>query len=574
MDYLDRYNEWLQNPDIDEETKEELLKIKDDEEEIKDRFYKSLEFGTAGLRGVVGAGLNRMNKYTVGKATQGLANYIVKNNSQDRGVAIAYDCRNMSEEFSRLAALILNANGIKTYRFESLRPTPELSFTVRNLNCISGIVITASHNPPKYNGYKVYWEDGAQISNPVDEEITNEVNSIGRFSEIKEISEEEARQKGLYNEIGKELDDKYIEYLKSLIINPDVIEKQANNIKIVYTPLCGTGIMLATRILDELGFKNVYVVPEQAKPNGNFPTLTYPNPEDPASFDLALKLAKEVDADIVIANDPDADRLGMHVKDTKTGEYILFNGNMIGLTVADYLINQKREKGLLSNNSALIKTIVSSNMTDRICKENNVELFEVLTGFKNIASKIREFEKNNSYECIMGFEESYGCLVGDEVRDKDGIAALMILSEAAAYYKDKGLTLWDNMKEMYEKYGYYKEGQIAITKEGADGAKIINDMMEKIRNNPPKNIGKYKVLKFKDYLKGTINDFEDNKYEENLPKSNVLYFELENDFWCCARPSGTEPKIKFYMGVVGNSLENAEELVKDVANSMKSLMDQ
>lgn len=574
MDYLKKYNKWLQDPDIDEKTKEVLLKIKDDEEEIKDRFYKDLEFGTAGLRGVVGAGTNRMNKYTVGKATQGLANYIVKNNGQKRGVAIAYDCRNMSEEFSKLAALILNANGIKTYRFESLRPTPELSFTVRDLNCISGIVITASHNPPKYNGYKVYWEDGAQISSPVDEGITNEVNSVERYSEIKEISEEEAKEKGLYNEIGRELDDKYIKYLKSMILNPEAIQKQAGILKIVYTPLCGTGKMLATRILDELGFKNVYVVPEQAQPNGNFPTLTYPNPEDPASFDLALKLAKKVDADIVIANDPDADRLGMHVKDTKTGEYILFNGNMIGLTVADYLINQKRGKGILAKNSALIKTVVSSNMADRICKENGVEIFETLTGFKNIASKIREFEKENSYECIMGYEESYGCLVGDKVRDKDGIAALMILSEAAAYYKNKGLTLWDNMKEMYKKYGYYREGQISITKEGADGAEIIKNMMEKVRNNPPKFIGKYKVLRFKDYQKDLINDFVKNEdYSENLPKSNVLYFELENDFWCCMRPSGTEPKIKFYMGVVGDNLENAEELVKDLANSMKSLME-
>ncbi len=574
MDYLEKYNEWIQNPDIDEQTKEELLKIKDDGEEIKDRFYKSLEFGTAGLRGVVGAGLNRMNKYTVGKATQGLANYINKNNGQNRGVAIAYDCRNMSKEFSKLAALILNANGIKTYRFESLRPTPELSFTVRELNCISGIVITASHNPPKYNGYKVYWEDGAQISNPVDEGITNEVNAVEKYSEIREISEEEAKAKGLYNEIGKELDDKYIEYLKSMILNPDVIKKQANDIKIVYTPLCGTGKMLATRILDELGFKNVYVVPEQAEANGNFPTLTYPNPEDPASFELALKLAKDVDADIVIANDPDADRIGMHVKDAATGEYILFNGNMIGLTVADYLINQKRAKGILKNNSALIKTIVSSNMTDKICKENNVAIFEVLTGFKNIASKIREFEKDNSYDCIMGYEESYGCLVGDKVRDKDGIAALMLLSEAAAYYKDKGLTLWDNMKEMYKKYGYYKEGQISITKEGADGAEIIKNMMEKVRINPPRFIGNYKVLRFKDYQKDLINDFVKNEtYSENLPKSNVLYFELENDFWCCMRPSGTEPKIKFYMGVVGSNLEEADELVKDLSNSMKNLME-
>ena len=574
MDYLEKYNEWINSADIDEETKNELRSIENNDEEMKDRFYKELEFGTAGLRGVVGAGTNRMNIYTVGKATQGLANYIVKNNGQEKGVAIAYDCRHMSEEFSVLASLILNANGIKTYRFESLRPTPELSFTVRNLGCIAGIVITASHNPPKYNGYKVYWEDGAQISNPVDKGITDEVNNIKSYSEIKKIEIEEAKNKGLYNEIGEELDNRYIEYLKSMILNPEAIKEQADKIKIVYTPLCGTGKKLAIRLLEELGFNNVYVVKEQAEPNGDFPTLSYPNPEDPASFELALKLAKEVDADIVIANDPDADRIGLHVKDSKSGEFILFNGNMIGLTIADYLINQEGKKGILTENAALIKTIVSSNMTDRICKENGVKMFEALTGFKNIAEKIREFEKENSYECIMGYEESYGCLVGDKVRDKDGIAALMLLSEAAAYYKCQGLTLWDNMKNMYEKYGYYQEGQISIVKEGQEGAELIKNMMEKVRINPPKNIGKYNVVRFKDYLTGTIKDFKESKiYKENLPNSNVLYFELENDFWCCMRPSGTEPKIKFYMGVVGNDLENAKELVKDLADSMKGLME-
>ena len=575
MEYLDKYKEWLEAKEIDEETKEELRNIEGNNEEIQDRFYKNLEFGTAGLRGIVGAGTNRMNKYTVGKATQGLANYILKHNGQDRGVAIAYDCRNMSEEFSKLACLILNANGIKTYRFESLRPTPELSFAVRELNCISGIVITASHNPPKYNGYKVYWEDGAQISFPVDEGITNEVNNVRSYSEIKEISEEEGTNKGLYNEIGKEVDDKYIEYLKSLVLNEDAIKEQAKNIKIVYTPLCGTGKMLATRILDELGFSNVYVVSEQAEPNGSFPTLTYPNPEDPAAFELALKLAKEVDADIVIANDPDADRIGLHIKDEKTGNYILFNGNMIGLTVADYLINQKRERGELAKNTALIKTIVSSNMADRICEKNGVKLFETLTGFKNIAAMIKRFEEENSYNCIMGYEESYGCLVGDKVRDKDGIAALMILTEATAYYKNKGMTLWDNMQKLYKEYGYYRENQIAITLEGAEGAQKIKDMMEKVRTSVPKEIGKYKVVKFKDYSNGNVVDFTNEKEEvENLPKSNVLYFELENDFWCCMRPSGTEPKIKFYMGVVGENLEDAQKLLEDLTESMKELMEQ
>ena len=573
MDHLKKYQEWLQSNEIDEETKDSLRKIEGNEEEIKDSFYKELEFGTAGLRGIVGPGTNRMNKYTVGKATQGLANYIIKNNAQNRGVAIAYDSRNMSEEFSKLACLILNANGIKTYRFESLRPTPELSFTVRELNCISGIVITASHNPPKYNGYKVYWEDGAQISNPVDEEITAEVKAVNNYSKIKQISEEEAKEKGLYNEIGEELDNKYIDYLKSMSLNPEIIRKQAENLKIVYTPLHGTGKKLATRILDELGFSNVYIVKEQAEGDGNFPTVAYPNPEDPAAFELALKLAKEVDADIVIANDPDADRIGLHVKDAKTGEYILFNGNMIGLTVADYLINQKRQKGLLEENTSLIKTIVSSNMTDKICEKNGVALFEVLTGFKNVAAKIRKFEEENSYKCIMGFEESYGCLVGDKVRDKDGIAAMMLLTEAAAYYKDKGLTLWDNMLNMYETYGYYKESQVAITLEGAEGAQKIKDMMENVRSNPPKNVGQYKVLKLKDYLNGTVTDCETEKtYQENLPKSNVLYFELENDFWCCMRPSGTEPKIKFYMGVKGENLDEAITLVENLKKGMEELM--
>ena len=573
MDYLKRYQEWLESDEIDEETKEELRKIKNDETEIKDSFYKDLEFGTAGLRGVVGVGTNRMNKYTVGKATQGLANYIVKNNGQNKGVAIAYDSRNMSQEFSKLAALILNANGIKTYRFESLRPTPELSYTVRELDCISGIVITASHNPPKYNGYKVYWEDGAQISFPVDVEVTEEVNAIKNYSDIKEISEETAIEKGLYNTIGEEIDNKYIEYLKSIALNKEIDKEYGKDIKIVYTPLHGTGKKLALRILDELGFTNVHIVKEQAEPDGKFPTVSYPNPEDPAAFELALKLAKEIQADIVVANDPDADRIGLHVRDNKTGEYVLFNGNMIGLTVADYLINQKREKGLLYKNVALIKTIVSSNMADRICEENGVKLFEVLTGFKNVAAKIREFEKENTYKCIMGYEESYGCLVGDRVRDKDGIVALMLLSEAAALYKKQGLTLWDNMQNMYKKYGYYKEGQVSIVLEGAEGAQKIKDMMEEIRNNPPKTIGKYKVLKLKDYSNGKIKDYvTEETSNEDLPKSNVLYFELENDFWGCVRPSGTEPKIKLYMGVKGESLEEADRLVEDLRNGMKEIL--
>lgn len=572
MEYLEKYEEWLRNPVIDKETKDELISIKNDENEIKERFYKNLEFGTAGLRGIVGAGTNRMNKYTVGKATQGLANYIKKHNGEERGVAIAYDSRHMSIEFSKLTALILNANGIKTYRFETLRPTPELSFTIRELKCISGIVITASHNPPKYNGYKVYWDDGAQISEPVDKEITEEINKITDFSLIKEISEKEATEQGLYNVIGSKIDDRYLEELKKNLLHPEAIREMADKLKIVYTPLHGTGDQLASRLLKEIGFKNVYVVEEQRKPNGDFPTVSYPNPEDPKAFKMALELAKKVDADIVLANDPDADRIGLHVKDKKTGEYILFNGNMIGLIVAEYLITNQREKGLLPEKPALIKTIVSSNMTDRICKENGVAIFEVLTGFKNIAAKIKKFEEANSYKCIMGYEESYGCLIGDHARDKDGIVVDMLLSEAAAYYGTKGMTLWDEMQEMYKKYGYYKEGQIVLVREGAKGEAEIKQKMEDLRNNPLNKIGNFEVLKIKDCLNHTIKDLKTGEITKwELPTSNVLYYELANDFWCAVRPSGTEPKIKFYMGVKGESLEDADKLLQELIEGVEKM---
>ena len=568
--YQEKYEEWCNNPIFDEETKAELEKMKDNEAEKEDSFYKDLEFGTAGLRGVVGIGTNRMNKYTVGKASQGLAKYIVKMGGQERGVAIAYDSRHMSTEFSELAALILNANGIKTYIFESLRPTPELSFAVRKLGCISGIVVTASHNPPKYNGYKVYWEDGAQISEPIDGEIIAEVNSTD-FADIKTISKEEAIEKSLYNVIGPDFDDLYINELKKNTLNPEAIKEAADSLKIVYTPLHGTGGRLAKKLFNELGYKNVHIVKEQEEPNGDFPTVSYPNPEDPKAFEYALKLAKEVDADIVLANDPDADRIGLQVKDPKTGEYIVFNGNMIGLTIAEYLISQKREKGIMPENPALIKTIVSSNMTDRICEYYGVELFLALTGFKNIAARIRQFEKTNSNNCIMGFEESYGCLIGTHARDKDGIIAVMMLCEIAAYYKLQGLTLWDAIEQMYERYGYYREGQIPVTLEGADGAAKIQEMMKTMRNNPPETIGKYKVLKIMDCSVGTEKDIlTGEEVKIDLPKSNVLRYSLENDCWCAVRPSGTEPKIKFYMVVRGDSLEGAEKDLADLTEAMRA----
>ncbi len=569
-EYLKKYKDWLENPIIDKKDKEELEAIRNDSEEIKDRFYKDLEFGTAGLRGVIGIGTNRMNKYTVGKATQGLANYIVKKGMQGRGVAIAYDSRRMSKEFSEQTALCLNASGIKTYRFNKETPTPELSFAVRELKCISGIVITASHNPPEYNGYKVYWEDGAQIVEPTDKEIIAEVNAIDDFSKIKTMSKEEAIKQGLYNEIGEEIDNRYIEELKKLVVNQEAINKTQKDLKIVYTPLHGTGGILVKRILKELGFENVYVVKEQENPNGEFPTVEYPNPEDSKAFQLALELAQKVDADIVLANDPDADRLGVYVKDTNSGEYIQFNGNMTGNLIAEYILSQKKEHGKLPKNGAIIKTIVSSNLTDAIAKEYNVKLFSTLTGFKNIAKIIRNFEENNNeYECLFSYEESYGCIIGTHARDKDGIVAVMTLCEAACYYKMQGLTLWDQMNKMYEKYGYYKEKQISVTLKGQEGAEKIKLMMENMRNNPPTELAGLKVISVGDYSKQVIhNNLNGENTSTNLPKSNVLYYELENDSWCCVRPSGTEPKIKFYLGVKGINSNEAEikldELSKEV----------
>ena len=569
-----KYEEWLNNPIIDEESKKELLSIKDNEEEKEDRFYKDLEFGTAGLRGIIGIGTNRMNKYTVTKATQGLANYIIKQGGQERGVAIAYDCRIMSKEFSEETALCLNANGIKTYRFEDLRPTPELSFAVRELGCIAGIVITASHNPPEYNGYKVYWEDGAQIVEPTDKEIITEVNNVTDFATIKTMEKEEAVEKGLYHTIGNEIDDRYIEELKKLVVNEEAIKEMQKDIKIVYTPLHGTGNMPVQRILKEIGFENVYIVKEQEKPDGHFPTVSYPNPEDPKAFVLALDLAKKVDADIILANDPDADRLGIYVKDTKTGEYIQFNGNMTGNLVAEYILSQKKATGTLPENGAIIKTIVSSNMTDAIAKEYGVKLFSTLTGFKNIAKIIRRFEQENSYHCLFSYEESYGCIIGTHARDKDGIVAVMTVCEAVAYYKKQGLTLWDQMNKMYEKYGYYKEKQMSITLKGIEGAEEIKKMMENMRKHPAEEIAGLKVISFGDYQKQEIVDRNGNKTETGLPKSNVLYFALEKNAWVCVRPSGTEPKIKFYMGVCEPTNEEADAELEKLEKEVKAMAEE
>ena len=573
MNYLEEYKEWCESPEFDEETKKELIAIKDDEKEIEDRFYKELEFGTAGLRGVIGAGTNRMNKYTVGKATQGLANYILEQGTQDKGVAISYDSRRMSKEFSLLTALILNANGIKTYLFENLRPVPELSFTVRKLKCTAGVMITASHNPPKYNGYKVYWDDGAQIVEPRDKEIIAKVRAVESFSEIKEISKEEAIEKGLFNVIGTEMDDEYISVLKSKILNPEIVKEQGKKLKVVYTPLHGTGNTIAGRLFKEIGMENVYVVPEQRDPDGEFPTVSYPNPEDKAAFKLALELAKKEDADVILATDPDADRLGIFAKDAKTGEYMEYTGNMSALLIAEYRIEQMKEKGILPEDGMFITTIVSSDLAKAIAKYYNLECIEVLTGFKNIGRIMRQEEEKNGMKYVFGFEESYGCLIGDYARDKDGIAAVMALCEAACYYASKGKTLWDAMEDIYKKYGYYKEAQVSIVMEGAEGAEKIKEMMTNMRNTPVEKIGEYKVLTFKDVEKDYVKDMVTGEESKTgLPKSNVLYYALEDNNWCCVRPSGTEPKIKLYMGVKGTSDEDAAKKLEALKEAMVAIV--
>ena len=569
MSYLEEYKKWCESPEFDEQTKEELLKIKDDEKEIEDRFYKELEFGTAGLRGVIGAGTNRMNKYTVGKATQGLANYILEQKVEDKGVAISYDSRRMSKEFALQTSLILNANGIKTYLFENLRPVPELSFAVRELKCTAGIMITASHNPPKYNGYKVYWEDGAQIVSPRDKEIIQKVRNIKSFSEIKEITREEAEEKGLLNIIKEEMDEKYLSTLEKLVLNPEIVKEQGQELKVVYTPLHGTGNTVAEKLLHRIGLQNVYVVEEQKDPDGNFPTVDYPNPEDKKAFKLALELANKVDADVVLATDPDADRLGIFAKDNKTGKYMEYTGNMSALLIAEYRISQMKEKNILSKNGVFITTVVSSDLAKAIAKYYNLECPEVLTGFKNIGAVMRKIDEDENKEYVFGYEESYGCLIGDYARDKDGISAVMALCEAACYYRSKGKTLWDAMQDIYEKYGYYKEAQVSIVLEGAEGAQKIKEMMTKMRETPINKIGEYEVLTFKDIERDIVRNMKTGEETKTgLPTSNVLYYELEDNNWCCIRPSGTEPKIKIYMGVKGTSNEDADKKLEDLKEKM------
>lgn len=560
MNYQEQYQAWLTNPYFDEETKAELKAIANDDKEIKERFYKDLEFGTAGLRGVIGAGTNRMNIYTVRKATQGLANYIMQKGFASKGVAIAYDSRRMSPEFANEAALCLAANGIKAYIFESLRPTPELSYAVRKLECIAGINITASHNPPEYNGYKVYWEDGAQITPPHDKGIMDEVQKVTDYNTVKTMDVEAAKAAGLYEVIGAEIDDAYIEELKKQVIHWDAIKEVSKDLKIVYSPLHGTGNIPARRVLKELGFENVYVVKEQELPDGEFPTVSYPNPESEEAFELGLKLAKEVDADLVLATDPDADRLGVYVKDSKSGDYKVLTGNMSGCLLEEYELSQRQAvNGKLPEDGAVISTIVTSNMAGTIAKSYGLRFIEVLTGFKFIGQQILGFEQSGVGTYLFGFEESYGCLIGTHARDKDAIVATMALCEAAAYYKTQGKTLWDAMIDMYEKYGYYKDDIQSITLKGIEGLAKIQEILETLRKEPPVEIAGYKVLKARDYKADTIKDLATGEVTTTgLPSSNVLYYDLTDDAWLCVRPSGTEPKVKFYYGVKGASLEDAD----------------
>ena len=574
MSYKAEYEKWCTDPYFDEATKEELKAIANDEKEIEDRFYKTLEFGTAGLRGVIGAGTNRMNIYTVRQATQGLANYIISQHGQDRGVVIAHDSRNMHDEFTDATALCLAANGIKTYVFKDLRPVPMLSFAVRELHTLAGVVITASHNPREYNGYKVYWEDGAQVTPPHDKNIMDEVVKVTSFDQVKTMDKDAAIAAGLYNIVDDSVDEKYFAELRKLSIHPEIIKEMAKEIKIVYTPFHGSGLLPVKRVLSDLGFEEVYIEPQQAVADGNFPTCPYPNPEVEQAWELALKLAKEKDADIVLATDPDADRLGVYCKDTATGEYVTFTGNMSAMLIAEYMLSQKKAMGLMPENPAFLESVVSTDLAKAIAKEYDVELIEVLTGFKYIGEKILEFEKTGSHNYVFGFEESYGCLPGTYARDKDAPAAVVMLCEVAAFLKKQGKTLWDGMLDIYEKYGYYKEGITTLELKGIDGAAQIQAIMTKAREEVPATIGEYEVLAIRDYKTDMRKDMKTAvTVSTGLPISNVLYYELSNNAWCCVRPSGTEPKIKFYFGVKGDSLKDSEEKLKSLSQNMMKLFE-
>lgn len=573
--YMQTYYDWVSSDHFDEMTKRELELIAKDTHEIEERFYKSLEFGTGGLRGIIGAGTNRMNIYTVRRATQGLANYILGQDADgnERGVAIAYDCRRYSAEFARQAALVLCGNDIKVYLFESLRPTPELSFAVRELGCIAGIVITASHNPREYNGYKAYWEDGAQIPFPRDAAVIAEVEGVKDYQMIKIADEDKARKAGLFNIIGSEIDDKFIEHVKAQCFDLDSIKKAAPDFTIVYTPLYGAGSIPVRRALDELGFGNVFIVPEQADPDPDFPTLVYPNPEDPRAFALALSLAEDKGADIILATDPDCDRVGVVTKDSN-GENVFLTGNMVGSLLTEYILSQKSARGELDSESVVISTIVSTRLAKRIAESYGIQYMDTLTGFKYIGEKIKEFEQNKNAKFVFGFEESYGYLSGTYARDKDAVAACSLICEMAAHYKLIGKTLYDALIDLYNKYGYFRESVESITLPGIDGIERMAIVMSRLRDNPPKSIAGFEIATTTDYKTSTINDVLSGVSKTTLPVSDVLLFGLADDGWFCVRPSGTEPKIKIYMAVKGVSADDADEKLKRLHKGVMALIEE
>ena len=559
MNYMEKYNQWLNSAEIDVVIKEELRNITD-EKEIEDRFYKDLEFGTGGLRGVIGAGTNRMNIHTVSKATQGFANYLNKS-FENPSVAIAYDSRNMSKEFAEASALTLCANNIKVYLFESLRPTPMLSFTVRHLECKGGIVITASHNPKIYNGYKVYDEFGGQVTDEKANIIINEVNNVTSFSEIKSISKEDALNKGLLVYIGEEVDKVYIEEVKALTIRKELVKEKAKDLKVIYTPIHGSGNVPVRRVLNELGYENVEVVKEQELPNGNFPTAPYPNPEDPKVFRLALDMAKTSNPDIIFGTDPDCDRIGVVVKDS-AGEYKVLTGNQTGLLLSNYILSALKEENRLPENGVVIKTIVTSEGVKEIAKAYNIEVMDVLTGFKYIGEKIREFQESGDKKYIFGFEESYGYLAGEFVRDKDAVIASMLIAEMTLYYKEKGMSLYDALIDLYKEFGFFKEDLISIELKGKEGQEKITQCIDSLRNSSLTEVDGIKVNRKLDYKLSKEECLENNTEKEiKLPKSNVLKFVLENGSWFVVRPSGTEPKMKIYLAVKGSSLEDADDKI-------------
>ena len=570
MGYMENYKKWCEDTYFDEATRAELKAIEGNDKEIQERFYKDLEFGTGGLRGIIGAGTNRLNIYTVSKATQGFANYIIKQGEEavKKGVAIAFDSRRMSPEFAEITALVLNGNGIKTYIYPSLRPTPMLSFAVRELNCTGGVVITASHNPPEYNGYKVYWADGGQVPYPRDEAIIEEVNAVTDFHTIKTANKDEAVKAGLFNVIGEEVDEAFDKNVLAQIVNPEIIKEQ-HDLKVVYTPIHGSGNKPVRRVLEKAGFENVTVVPEQELPDSEFTTVGYPNPENPAVFELAIKLAEKIDADIILGTDPDCDRVGAVVK-TKDGSYTVLTGNMTGTLICNYICSQKAKLGTLPKNGALVSTIVSSEMTKAIAKKYNLAYFDVLTGFKYIGEKIKEFEQTGDYQYVFGFEESYGCLSGTYARDKDAVVASLLICEMAAYYKSRGMSLYDGLMELYDTYGVYKEIIHSITLKGIEGIENMKKIMDTLRKDAPSEIAGVKVTETRDYLEDKIVDVATGKVSPtNLPKSNVLYFTLADDTWFCVRPSGTEPKIKIYFGTKADTVENAE---KKIATAQDGIM--